>query len=205
MIKKVLSTLILLSLLGVSTWCLTFNTYYDTNDEIAKRLSLGNWPGALDSVKRYQENILSYPVYNFQKLKKYRLRFNFLEGVVYNEVGDEEKATAAFMKAAKSQETSIAAAAKYNLAYYAVKGSNLQKTQSLLNEALMMDPNDVDAKINLELVLKKIQEREKIDLQEETEKKEPIKPQVEPGEQWRLDVPDEEGEGSGASSGRSFL
>jgi tetratricopeptide (TPR) repeat protein len=205
MMKKVLSALILLSLLAVSTWYLTFKAYYDAHDEVASRLSLGDWPGAVDSVKTYQKNILSYPVYNIQKLKKYRFRLNYMEGVVYNEVGDYEIANAAFRKAAGSQEIQIAAASKYNLAYYAMQGNNLEKARSLLNGALMMDPNDVDAKINLELTLKKIQEREEIDSPEETEKEKTIRPQAEPGEQWRLDVPDEEGEGSGASSGRSFL
>ena len=166
---------------------------------------MGDWPGALGLLKNYQKNLLSYPLYNFPKLKKYRFRLNYLEGVVYNEVGNIEVASAVFMRAAESQETAIAAAAKYNLAYYAIKENGLNKGQSLLNEALMLNPNDVGAKINLELIIKRIQDRQKIDLPEETEKQEPVKPQPEPGEQWRLDVPDEEGEGSGASSGRSFL
>jgi hypothetical protein len=163
MMKKVLSAFILLSILVVSMWCLTFKAYYDTNDEVASRLSLGDWPGALYSIKTYKNSILSYPVYNFSKLGKYRYRL------------------------------------------YSMKEKGLNKAQSLLNETLMLDPNDVDAKINLELMLKKIQARQKVDLPEETEKKESIRPQAEPGEQWRLDIPDKDGEGSGASSGQSFL
>jgi tetratricopeptide (TPR) repeat protein len=205
MIKKVLNALFLFSLVAVSTWCLIFKAYYAANDEVARRLSLGDWPGGLNSIKTYQKNILSYPIYNFSKLKKYRFRLNYLEGVVFNDVGNFETATAAFRKAAKSHEVLIAAASKYNLAYYAIKENGLNEAQSLLNEALMVDPNDVEAKINLELLLKKIQARQKEALPEETKKKEPIRPQVEPGEQWRLGVPDEKGEGSGASSGRSFL
>jgi tetratricopeptide (TPR) repeat protein len=206
MIKKILTSLIVFSLLAVGMWCLTFKVYYDTNDKVSNKLLLGDWPGALDSIKAYQENLLSYPIYNYSKLEKYRYRLFYLEGVVSHDVGNFEAANAAFRKAAKSQEVLIAATSRYNLAYYAMKENGLNKAQSLLNEVLMLSPNDIDAKINLELMLKKIQARQKIDLPKETEKKESIRPQAEPGEQWRLDVPDEDGEGgSGAPSGRSFL
>jgi len=205
MIKKIITTLILLSMLVIGTWCLIFGAYYDINDEVSNRLSLGDWPGALNSIINYQSEVLSYPIYNFPKLEKYRFRLNYLEGVVSNDVGNYEAAIIAFKKAAKSQETFIAAASRYNLAYYAMKENGLNKAQSLLHEALMMAPNDVEAKINLELILKKIQARQQLELPEKTKKKDFIKPQAEPGEQWRLDVPDEDGEGSGASSGRNFL
>ena len=205
MIKKLLSALILLSLLAVSTWCLIFKAYYNTNDIVVSRLSLGDWPGALDYLKSYQKSMLSYPVYNFSKLKKYRFRLNYLEGVVYNDVGNIAAATAAFRKAAQSPETAIAAGSQYNLAYYAIKANGLNKARFLLNEALMLNPNDVEAKINLEQTLRKIQAGQKTALPEETEKQEAIRPQNNPGEQWRLDVPDDKGEGSGASSGQSFL
>ena len=205
MINKVLSAFILFSLLAASLWYLTFKEYYAANDEVAGRLSLGDWPGALDSIKNYRKNILSYPIYNFSKLKKYRFRLSYLEGVVSNDLGDYEVAAMAFGKGAESRETYIAAASKYNLAYYAMKENNLHKAQSLLNEALTMDPNDIAAKVNLELILKKIQAGQEQEMSEETEKKESLRPQAEPGEQWRLGVPDEEGEGSGAASGRNFL
>ena len=205
MTQKILSIIIVFSLLAVGTWCLTFKAYYATSDEVARRLSLGDWPGALDSVKNYQNNLLSYPVYNLSKLENFRFRLNYLEGVVYNDGGNLEAAAASFRKAAESRETAVAAAAKYNLAYYAMKENGLHKAQALLNEALMLNPADVGAKINLELILKKILARHKTELSEETQKRESVKPQTKPGEQWRLDVPDEEGEGSGASSDRSFL
>jgi tetratricopeptide (TPR) repeat protein len=205
MIKKTISILIILSLFVAGIWCLVFKAYYDTSDEIAQKLSLGDWPGALDSLKSYQSSILSYPVYNSSKLKKFRSRLVFLEGIVANDTGNFDMAAASFRKAARSQEIAVSAASKYNLAYYAIKDNNIGKAKSLLNEALMMAPNDVEAKINLELILKTIQARQILEPPEKTKKKDSIKPQAEPGEQWRLDVPDEEGEGSGASPGRSFL
>lgn len=205
MINKIVCILIVFSLLAGSTWCLVFNAYYDASEEVGNRLSLGDWPGALDTLHNYQKNPLAYPIYNASKLKKYRFRLNYLEGVIYSDVGNSEAATSFFRKAAESQEATIAAAARYNLAYYAMKENGLDKARSLLNETLMLNPNDVGAKINLELILKKIEARQQMDLPEESEKRETIRPQAAPGEQWRLDVPDEEGEGSGASSGQSFL
>lgn len=205
MLKKLLNAIILFILLAVSGWCLTFKAYYAANDKIAEKLALGDFPGALHSLETYRERLLSYPFYNFPQLEKFRFRLNYLAGVVYSEVGEIDKASVEFRKAAESMETYIAAASKYNLAYYAMKAINLSKSRTLLNEALMMDPNDLDAKINLELVLEQIQARAELELPDNTQKKDSYKPQPAPGEQWRLDVPDEEGEGSGVSSGRNFL
>ncbi len=203
--KKVFSILVLLSLLAVSTWCLIFNAYYDTSEIVNSRLIQGDWAGALGSIKYYQKNPLSYPVYNAAKLKKFRFRLNYLEGVVYNSVGNSEAASLSFRKAADSQEVAIGAAAKYNLAYYAIQEDGLDRARTLLNETLMLDPDDVAAKINLELILKRIQARQQMEVPEKLKKQETIQPQAEPGEQWRLEVPDEESEGSGSSTGQSFL
>jgi hypothetical protein len=205
MIKKSISILILISMAAVGLWCFAIKAYYDTSDEIKSRLALGDWLGAHGLLKSYQDNILSYPLYNSKKLKKYRYRLIFLEGIVANKGGHYDAASVACLKAAKSSDEYISSASRYNLAYYAAKENNLKKAQSLLNEALMIAPGDVDSKINLELILKKIQARQQLELPEKKEKKDSVKPQAEPGEQWRLDVPDEEGEGSAASSGRSFL
>ena len=205
MIKKSISILILLSMVAVGMWCLAIKAYYDTSDEITGRLALGDWLGAHDLLESYQDSILSYPLYNSANLEKYRYRLIFLEGIVANEGGRYDTASSAFRKAAKSSDGYISSASRYNLAYYAAKENNLKKAQSLLNEALMIAPGDVEAKINLELILKKIQARQQLELPEKKEKKDSVEPQAEPGEQWRLDVPDDEGEGSAASSGRSFL
>ena len=182
--KKILSIAVLLAIALTGLWCLVSKAYYDTGDEAASRLSLGNWPGALDTLRAYQESVLSYPVYNLAWMEKFRLRLRYLEGVVAAGSGKPEAAAAAFRKVARSPEAPMAAAATYNLALYALQENRLQKAQGLFNDALMLDPDDTAAKINLELTLHKI---------------------VEPGEQWRLEVPDEEGEGSGGTSGRSFL
>lgn len=205
MVNKIVSILLLLSLLVVGSWCLVFKAYYETSDEVASRLSLGDWPGALGCLESYRKNPLSYPICKVPRLKGYLLRLNYMEGVVFNQMGNYEAATSFFQKAAESRETAVAAAAKYNLAYYAMKENGLDKARSLLNEALTLNPDGVEAKTNLELILKKIQARQRMDLPEKSERKESIRPQATPGEQWRLEVPDEESEGSGASSGQSFL
>ena len=203
--EKIAGILIAFSLLILGAWCLIFKAYYATGDEIHARLSLGDKPGALDSLKTYQASILAYPIYNYYKFEKFRFRSFYLEGVVSDEAGNHAVASTAFRKATQSQEAHIAAASKYNLSHYAIKDGSFEKARMLLNEALMLDPEDMNAKINLELVLKKNQAGHKADLPKEKEEKESVLPQAEPGEQWRLDVPDEDGEGSGASSGRSFL
>lgn len=205
MMKKLLSITLLLAIALTGLWCLVFKTYYDTDDEAASRLSLGNWPGALETLKAYQESVLSYPVYSLAVLEKFRLRLLYLEGVVAAGSGKPDAAAVAFRKVAASPEAPMAAAATYNLALYALQENMLQKAQVLFNDALMLDPDDIAAKINLELTLHKIVAREAAELPEETEKEEALRPQAEPGEQWRLEVPDEEGEGSGGTSGRSFL
>lgn len=205
MIKKLLSIVLLLAIAVTGLCSLVSKAYYDTGDEAASRLSLGNWPGALDRIRAYQESVLSYPVYNLAVLEKFRLRLRYLEGVVAAGTGKPEAAAAAFRKVATSPETFMAAAATYNLALYALQENRLQKAQALFNDALMLNPDDTAAKINLELTLQKIVARKAAELPEETQNEEALRPQPEPGEQWRLEVPDEEGEGSGGASGRSFL
>ncbi len=186
-----------IGLLGAWLW--VYQSYIEVQDSIMQKYECGDWDGAVERLQAYQASSVSYPVYNFPFLERLRLRLRYHEGVTSGRLGDMEGSEVAFRDATRSDEPDIAAKAFYNLALYAIEKGDLESARSLLSSALRLSPGDVDAKVNLELVLMRIRLRR---LQAGEMKKRAA--QVSPGEQWRHGIEKREGEGS-VKSRRSYL
>jgi len=192
-----------ITLLG--TWSYIYSSYLKVQGAIAQYSAAGNFADAMEQLRAFRNGPVAYPLGKIALFARFKSRLQYNEGVLRTRLGDRVTATAAFHQAAQSKESVIAAAALYNLAIDALDRSDLETARQLLSKALTLNPDDIEAKVNLELVLMKSRSgrKKESDLQQEKQRQPTDKGR--PGEQWRLDIPEEDGQGGGAGTERSHL
>jgi len=199
--KKLIAILIVTSIALLGIWSWIYGSYVKIQNGIVEKCETGNWVGAMERLRRYQESKSSYLIYNLPYFKKFRLRLTYNEGVINGNLGDSDASERAFRDAALSREIEIAEASLYNLALLATGRGDVESAGAHLSSALRLIPGDVDAKVNLELVLKRM----KVPVMEQPRGEgKQRKNGLPPVEQWR-DLPSyEEGPGD-SKSRRSYL
>jgi tetratricopeptide (TPR) repeat protein len=202
--RKLLAVLLVTGIVITGAWCYIYMSYTGVQHFIMERSVLGNWQGAQEDLLSYRSAKASYPIEKIAFLERFKLRLRYNEGVLKARSGNNEEAVAAFRDAALSAEPKIAGPALFNLAFYEILKSNFTEARSYLRKALLLIPGDYETKVNLEILLKKIKAKEKktkktgLDLQKRPGK------QLQPGEQWRYDVPEHDRQG-GPGSRRRYL
>jgi Flp pilus assembly protein TadD len=189
----------------LGTWSHIYSSYLEVQEDIAHSAAAGNFADAMARLKVYRNSPVAYPLEKIALLARFKSRLHYNEGVLHTRLGDRATAATAFNLAAQAKEPAIAATALYNLAVDALDRSDLETARQLLSKALTMIPDDIEAKVNLELVLMKSRSGRDDDSDHEQEKLRQPADKGRPGEQWRLDIPEEEGQGSGTGTERSHL
>lgn len=189
--RKLVALFLVLGIALLGGWLWVYESYVDIQDTVLRRFECGDCYGAMERLQAYQSSKASYAIYNIPLLDRFRLRLRYQEGVISGRLGDIGASESAFKDAARSDEPGVAANALYNLAFYAIDKDDLRSAKSLLSNSLRLRPDDVEAKVNLELVLKKIRAR---GLQSDVKQRKQ-EGKVVPGEQWRHDLQKREGEG----------
>lgn len=92
------------------------------------------------------------------RIQTFRERLAYLRAVALAKIGDEKKADALFTQLASAQQSHIAQQSLYNKAHSSVRTGALEEARDQYRKALVMDPGDLQAKINLELLLVRMQE-----------------------------------------------
>jgi tetratricopeptide (TPR) repeat protein len=202
--KKIIAALLILTLFSLGAWCVIYLSYIDVQNEVAKKSNIGDWAGAGEELRAFLSKRVSYPIYKFEFLKKYYIRLRYNEGVVNRKLGASEDAEMAFKDAALSAEKDIASHALYNLALCAIEKSDYETARSYLSKALVLNPSDTEAKVNFELIVTKIKRKKAGGTDIGQKDKNRRDQERQPGEQWRLDIPDQDGQ-SGSGSGRRYL
>lgn len=198
--KRLVAVLIVAALALLGAWSWIYGAYFEAQSGIVEKCGTGDWAGAMERLREYREGKASYLVYHLPVLERFRLRLRYNEGVASGKLGDAEASGRAFQDAALSSEVDIAAASLYNLALLAAGRGDMESARAHLGSALRLVPGDTEAKVNLELVLKRMRVPDTEPRAAGEQKKEGRAP----AEQWR-DMPSyEEGPG-GSESRRSYL
>lgn len=195
--KKAIAIIIVAGIIFLNVWCWAYQSYFEAQDRIVEMYETGDWVGAMKQLQAYRSERISYVMYKNPILERFKYRLRYNEGVIAGELGDLRASESALKDAVQSVENEIASYALYNLALYAVSRNNLDVAKSHLSKALLLNPLDIETRVNLEVVLKKIRIRD-MRIRGMDEDGQPL-----PLEQWR-DMPSEEGE-SGMESRRSYL
>lgn len=198
--KKLIAILIVTALALLGTWLWIYGSYFDAQLRIVDTYQSGDWTGAMAKVNEYRSGKASYLMYHLPFMEKFRLRLRYNEGVIRRKLGDTVASGLAFRDAALSPEVDIAAASLYNLALLSVKRGDMESAREHLSSALRLVPSDTEAKVNLELVLKRIRVLEMESRGTSDQRKEGRAP----AEQWR-DMPSYEEGQSNPESRRSYL
>ena len=85
---------------------------------------------------------------------------NYNLGSVYHQQGDYEQASDSYMGAMTAQDTTTKAYAHYNIGNTEFRAGNYEKAVDAYKQSLRLNPGDVDAKYNLEVALKRLQEHQ---------------------------------------------
>lgn len=93
-------------------------------------------------------------------------------GNVYNALGDAEKATEFYQQAIKSKNSVAANRGRFNLGTTQMAAQSPQEAVTSFTDYLRSNPDDVDAKRNLELALRMMQQQQNQDQQQENEDQE---------------------------------
>lgn len=194
--KKVIAGLLVLAVLALGLWVRAYRAYERAEQGAIALLRAGDGKGALETIHGYLTSVDSYPVRNIARLGTFHKRLRYHEGVGYLVVGDNASAEGALRDAAQSSESGIAAKASYNLADIALRRDDLETARAHVSRSLELNPVDVEAKVNLELLLKKIQ------AESSGEDKGKGKGVPVPGQSdlWRLDIPQYDSPSSGGSN-----
>jgi len=107
---------------------------------------------------RYQEALERYMKALGENPESPLIRFN--AGNALYQSQDFQRALEAYQEAIESGDPALASAAWYNLGDALYQGQDLQASAEAFKQALRLNPNDVDAKHNLERVLQQMREQE---------------------------------------------
>jgi Ca-activated chloride channel family protein len=108
---------------------------------------------------KFEEALEFYREAQVEKPDAPELRFN--AGDAYFKKNAFQDALREFGHALKSQDPSFLARAYYNMGNVHVRQQKLQQAAEAYKRSLTLRPDDLDAKVNLEWVLEKMQEEEK--------------------------------------------
>jgi len=194
---------ICITLLG--TWSHIYSSYLEVQGAIAHSAAAENFAEAMARLKAYRNSPVAYPLEKIALLARFKSRLQYNEGVLHARLGDRAAAVMAFQQAAQANESAIAATALYNLAVDALDRGDLETARRFLSKALTLIPDDIEAKVNLELVIMKSRSGRNDESDHEWKKQRQPTDKGRPGEQWRLDIPEEEGQGGGTGTERSNL
>ncbi|HUP51510.1 MAG TPA: tetratricopeptide repeat protein [Longimicrobiales bacterium] len=109
---------------------------------------------------------------------------------------DYQRAMEAYREAVESGEPEVASGAWYNLGNALYRQQQLEPSLEAYKQALRLSPNDVDAKHNLERVLRELQQQQQQDQQQQDEQQDPQQqgqqdPQSDQQDQQEPQRPDE--------------
>lgn len=117
-------------------------------------------PDTLYRQGKYQEALSGYEKLDLDHPKDISYRFN--RGCAAYQLKDYQSAQAAFSSAyVRAQDEPVRFKAAYNLGNTAFLAGDLQSAVHSYKEALRLNPQDPDARYNLELTLRKIEEAKK--------------------------------------------
>ncbi|MDE2998056.1 MAG: tetratricopeptide repeat protein [Gemmatimonadota bacterium] len=108
---------------------------------------------------RFEEALKYYREAQVENPEAPELRFN--AGDAYFKKNAYKDALQEFGQALKSRDPSFLARAYYNMGNVHVRQQNLQQAADAYKRSLALQPDDLDAKVNLEWVLEKMREQEK--------------------------------------------
>lgn len=203
--RKTIALFLVMIIGTLGLWNRVFSSYLDVQAGIMQKLSAGDCTGALDDLEGYRSSKSAYIIKRVAFLNTFRLRLRYNEGVLNAKLGNMEVAERAFNDSSGSVENETASSALYNLAIFAVKRNDLRSAQTYLSRSLVLDPSDVESKVNFEVLLRKLRGKDYgIDIGREKDRRASPGVKRKPGEQWRLDIPEEDGQG-GTATRRSYL
>lgn len=149
------------TVLFLGLWCWMYGSYEDMRAEALYKYRVGDFAGMRGTLSEYTANSTSLLLRKVKHLKVFAQEIAYIEGVAAAGLEDVGTAETKFREASSSSRTGLAARAHYNGAEYLVKRGELDAAREKYTEALKLNPLDVQAKINLELLLKKIEDRDK--------------------------------------------
>lgn len=135
-------------------------------DKVAKANKLLNQQKYEDALKLYTDAQIDMP-------DSPELSYNI--GVTYYRLGRYEKALEAFRKSCSTEDIKLEAKAWYNMGNCLVQMGNLREAIEYYKHSLELNPDDKDAKFNIEYVQRKIKELlDKEKKRQEEQKKNPL-------------------------------
>ena len=191
--------MVCIAVLGAWTW--VYQSYDVAQREAAENYRRGDVVGMRDGLLQYESSRAAYPIFALRYFEKFKQRLAYTKGVAYAGLGDSVKAVTAFRETAQTHEEQIAGRALYNGAHYLIFGNELDAARDAYRKVLTLVPSDVPTKINLELLLKKIQERNADG--DGLKKKNGQNKAPASGDYWKREIPNQDSSG-GDSSGRIY-
>lgn len=125
-------------------------------DEVARRVEQGN---QLFGAEDFEAALEAYRAAQTNRPDSPELHYNV--GDALYKQGEMDEAMAAFQKAVESGDSVLGSKAFYNLGNALYKKQVYDQAVGAYEKALELDPSDLDAKINLEMAVEKLEEQQK--------------------------------------------
>lgn len=157
--KSVLITLIVVVTIALGIWCWSYEQYQTTNGRLHSAQGSRD-PEAMQSALSAHEHSLQYFV--LSQISSFADRHVYSIGVSELLMGDESGAAGSFASLmTDGTEEELLLRSHYNQGGLLVGMGQLEAAKEQYIRALAVRPEDVQAKINLELLLRKIEAQKK--------------------------------------------
>ncbi|MDO8558399.1 MAG: hypothetical protein Q7S09_04420 [bacterium] len=188
--------LTVLTIAVLAAWCWIYRGYEKTEQALRVQEQSGSYAGMQKTLASYTAERRSYPLQKLKQFERFANRLSYASGVAAAGLGDGTKAEALFREASRSPENAVACSALYNGAEYLVARNELDAARDQYRKVLECAPYDVAAKINLELLLKRIQER---NARQAALKNGKGDPKEGISDYWSRRIPEQNGQSEGSS------
>lgn len=207
--NNLILALLLIAEILLGGWCWSYIIYKDTVYKAVSLYELKQDLAAAVLLKEFRQSAVGTLYRQIPSLSPLYERTIYVEATARMRLGEEQAASDLFHQIASSQSAEIRHASSYNLALLNIRKGDDISARTELSNSLRILPADHDSKYNLEILVRKEQQRKKEESDQQGKAPLPqsmMEKESEhfPEDLWRFETP-EEGEGRESTVRRRYL
>lgn len=156
--KRTMTAAALLGLVMLSFWSWSYQQYRDTMRDALSAQAAGDPEAFTKALNDLEEK--SRSAWLIQQVEILSRRITYASAIEVLMEGDLVEASAILSRVSTNQSDELASAALYNQANLTVANGQLETARGQYIESLSLNPTDLQAKINLELLLVRLKQQQ---------------------------------------------
>ncbi len=197
--KKMVLVLLVITECLLGAWCWSYSLYEETMRRAVTSFECRDDLTAIALLDEFRQTLGGALYKELPGLRQFYDRIIYAEATARMRLGEDQRASKLFMQAVSSQKTDVKNGSFYNHALLNIRKGDFISARTELSKALVVIPNDLDSRYNLEILLRK--EIERLAREAESPGHEPLlrrghtqkESQHFSNELWRFQTPEDSG------------